>query len=385
MRKRLHRAETAVSGRLAAARAPARPAPPAGRPRAGLCPRAASANLARRREGSLVDSERGSGTAEAGGARPRGGGAAACRLCAALRDRGRDARRRGAGAAGLAPVHRAFRPALARGHRPPLRPRRPVSARRRGVLSPVWRRRLDRTRLAAGACAADPRSRRVGAHHRRADPARPAAGGRGGRPLRPEPARRRGPYPGRTGRRQPRMAAPAGRADAARRAFPAFSRLRDRPRPGRGVVGARRPHPGALRRRLRAGEPRGDHARLCRPVRRGAGRAAGGVLPHLPRRAAAAVRPGRARGDPDPGAAERHLFRTRLHRALSRLPVARGRGSDDRPRRRHGAHRLRAPAGAGAVAADGFRPSPTRWSWRRKAASARRAWSARCGRARSRW
>ena len=89
---------------------------------------------------------------------------------------------------------------------------------------------------------------------------------------------------------QPRIAAPAGRRQAAQRPLPAFLRLRDRPRPRRHLVGAGRPHPGAVRRRLRAGEPRRDHARLLRPLRRDARPSPGRLLPHLPRRAAGHVR-----------------------------------------------------------------------------------------------
>ena len=98
-----------------------------------------------------------------------------------------------------------------------------------------------------------------------------------------------GHLPAQPDRRQPRVAAAAGRRRAARRPLSALPRLRDRPRPGRHLVGARRPHPGALGRRLRAGEPRRDRARLLRPLRRGARPPAGRLLPHLPRRAAGAL------------------------------------------------------------------------------------------------
>ena len=60
-----------------------------------------------------------------------------------------------------------------------------------------------------------------------------------------------------------------------RRPLPAALRRRSRPRPGRPLVGAGRPHPGAVRRRLCAGEPAGDVARLSRPLQRHERRAAG--------------------------------------------------------------------------------------------------------------
>ena len=157
-----------------------------------------------------------------------------------------------------------------------------------------------------------------------------------------EPARRRGPPARPPDRRQPRMAAPAGRPHPARRPLPALPRLRARPRPGRRLVGARRPHPGALGRRLRAREPGRHLAHLLRPLRRGARPPPRRLLPHLPRCAPGPRRqPRRARRHPDAGAAHRHLLRARLDRPLPRLHAARRRGPDGRARPGHGAHRRR--------------------------------------------
>ncbi len=69
---------------------------------------------------------------------------------------------------------------------------------------------------------------------------------------------------GRGGRRQQRTFCAAARRDAAGRALAAPLRRRHRPRSRRPLVGARRPHAGAVGRRLRAGEPAGDLARLSR-------------------------------------------------------------------------------------------------------------------------
>ena len=189
--------------------------------------------------------------------------------CQACRTNLIDARR--GAAAGLAPVHRATsrpspRTELAR----PFRPRRPVSARCRRLLPALQRKRLDRARLAAEPYAGHrPRGRMAG-DRRRADPARRPAGAGGARPLRARAAGGRGaicrprwsrPTPNGCGRwsvLEPRVGQ-----------FPAFPRLRDRPRPRRLVVRARRPHPGALGRGLRAGKPHRHLAGLLRvPDRR---------------------------------------------------------------------------------------------------------------------
>ena len=61
-----------------------------------------------------------------------------------------------------------FARARARGARPPLRPRRPVPARRRRLLPPVRHRRLERARLAARARPGADRGGGVGAHRPRA-------------------------------------------------------------------------------------------------------------------------------------------------------------------------------------------------------------------------
>ena len=111
------------------------------------------------------------------------------------------------------------------------------------------------------------------------------------------------------------------------------------------MVGARRPHPGTLRRRLRAGEPRRDLEGLRRHQPHHERRAARRILPALPRQPLRPRRAGRlAHRSPDAGAAQRDLFRARLSRPLSRPAAAGGR----RPRRGGrpggGAHRRRAAA-----------------------------------------
>ena len=84
----------------------------------------------------------------------------------------------------------------------------------------------------------------------------------------------------------------------AERPFPAFLRLRARPRPGRQLVGAGRPHAGAVGRRLRAGEPRRHDARAVRHLWRDACPSARRLLPPLPRRAASAWPPSRRAASP---------------------------------------------------------------------------------------
>jgi hypothetical protein len=145
--------------------------------------------------------------------------------------------------------------------------------------------------MAAGACAAaDRRGRMAGAIRGLAERAdllerivadiygREHAGG-----ARPAAARLIAGKPG--------IPAAAGRRRAGRRPFPAFLRLRARPRPGRPLVGAGRPHAGAVGRRLRAGEPRRHDARASRHLRRHHVPSARRLLPALPRRAGAADEP----------------------------------------------------------------------------------------------
>ena len=162
------------------------------------------------------------------------------------------------------------------------------------------------------------------------------------------------------------MAAPAGRRDAARRPLPALHRLRDRPRPRRHLVGARRPHPGAVRRRLRAGEPR-RHLAIFSDLyaETHVHRLAGFFRPFRDALQGLADDPRRPRRHPDARAAQRDLFRARLHRPLSRLHPARGRGPDRRERPGHGPHRRRPPAGQRALA-------PPRRRLRRPARARRR-------------
>ncbi len=80
--------------------------------------------------------------------------------------------------------------------------------------------------------------------------------------------RRRAGRRGRAARRRAHRLAGLPRRDARRqaagRALAAPLRRRHRPRPGRALVGARRPRPGAVRRRLCAGEPAGASRRPFR-------------------------------------------------------------------------------------------------------------------------
>ena len=128
----------------------------------------------------------------------------------------------------------------------------------------------------------------------------------------------------------------------------------------RPLVGAQRPHAGAVGRRLRAREPARALARHARHLSRAQGRAAGAVLPGVPGRAVVAQPAGRfARLRAHAGADERDLFRARLSRALSRLPAGRRRGSHRARRRRVHPHRVRPQARrrAGAPARCRFRRS----------------------------
>ena len=147
------------------------------------------------------------------------------------------------------------------------------------------------------------------------------------------------------------ISAPAGRRRAAGRRAPAVLRRRSRAFRRRRMVGAGRPHAGALGRRLRAGEPARARARHAGHLSRAAGEPARAVLPGVPGRAFGAQPPGRfARMPADAGPDERDLFRARLSRPLSRLPAGRGRGPDRPRRRRVHPHRVRPQARRGAAA-----------------------------------
>ena len=166
----------------------------------------------------------------------------------------------------------------------------------------------------------------------------------------------------RADRRQSGIPASAGRRRAARRRASAHLRGRCRPRRRRPLVGARRPHAGAVRRGLRAREPARALARHARHLSRAVGvdRLAPFFQAFQARPVAAQPAgrwprlPAHARAD------ERDLFRARLSRALSRLPAGRGRRPDGARRRRLHPHRLRPAARRGAAA-------PARCRFRRSA------------------
>lgn len=182
-------------------------------------------------------------------------------------------------------------------------------------------------------------------------PARRPAGGDRRRHLRRQSAGAgRLPAAG-ADRRQSRIPALACRHQTGLRPLSAFLRLRDRPGTRRQLVGSRRQDAGSLGRRIRAGEPRRDDPRLLGYLRRDAGPPPRLLLRRLPRRAAGHETFGRRpHRRADAGARQRDLLRTRLHRPISRLHAARGRGSRRRQGPRHGAHRRRPEADRGALA-----------------------------------
>ena len=143
-----------------------------------------------------------------------------------------------------------------------------------------------------------------------------------------------------------------------------FYARRCRPLAGRALVGARRPHAGAVGRRLRAGEPARAVARHARHLSRSC---ASSASRRSSRRSRPSCRRSTASDDSprlraDARAAERDLFRARLSGALSRLPAGRGRGPDRARRRRVHPHRVR-PASAPRCCCAGSTPiSPIRWS-----------------------
>ena len=215
--------------------------------------------------------------------------------------------------------------------------------------------------MAAEPCAAADRRRGMAGARGRAGRARRVARGGAGRRLWAGNARARGPAAGRRHRRQSGVPAAAGRSGAARRRASAGLRRRCRPLARRRLVGARRPHAGALGRGLRAGEPHRDLARHARRLSRAQGPASCAVLPGVSGRAVRAQPAGRfPRLRAHAGADERDLFRARLSRALSRLPAGRRRGPDRARRRRLHPHGVRPQARRSA-------PAPPRRRLRRSA------------------
>ena len=146
---------------------------------------------------------------------------------------------------------------------------------------------------------------------------------------------------------------------------------RCRPRARRALVGARRPHAGAVGRRLRAGKPPGAVARLFQSLQVDERRARRAVLRGLPRQPARQRRPRRAADRPaDAGHLQRDLFRACDAGALSRLPAGRGRRSR-RQRRPHPYPHRRRPEAARRVCCAGSIPIfSIRWNSMRPRISA---------------
>ena len=224
-----------------------------------------------------------SGSREASKARPgqSARGAVDARLCPPAGHPRRIYRPGRRAARGLDPFLRCLRRAGACRNRAAFRRRRPASARSRRNLSRARRNR--RPALAAEPSAAPDRRGRLAAIDRRHRAARRIAGTGAARPLWRGPTGRRGRDPRGGDRRQHRISAPGLRHQAAGRAISQPLCRRCRPRARRALVGAGRPHPGALRRRLRAGKPAGAVARLHLALQIDECRAGGAVLRGVPR------------------------------------------------------------------------------------------------------
>ena len=183
----------------------------------------------------------------------------------------------------------------------------------------------------------------------------------------------------------PRFLAILPRRSSGRRSLPALVRRQPRTCAGRPSLGARRPHAGAVGRRLRAGESHRAGADAAGRVPRLSRAAAGPVLPHAARDAARASRP-HHRDNPrivllTPGPLQRNVLRARLPGALSRLHPGRGRRPD-------GARQPRLSQAARRAAAGGRDPAPAGRRLLRSAgaasatpSSASRVWCRPCARA----
>ena len=176
-------------------------------------------------------------------------------------------------------------PRCRRPNRAALRLRRPASARSRRHLSRA--RRDRRPAVAAQPSAAHHRRGRLAATDRRHRAARAIARNGAARSLWRGPAGRR--RRGACGRdcRQQRISARGLRHQTARRPLSSPLCRRCRPRPRRALVGAERPHPGAVGRRLRAGKSPGAVARLFQSLQVDECRARGAVLRGVPRQSCA--------------------------------------------------------------------------------------------------
>ena len=123
-----------------------------------------------------------------------------------------------------------------------------------------------------------------------------------------------------------RISAAGLRHQAARRALSQHLCRRRRPRTRRAMVGARRPHTGAVGCGLCAGKPPGAVARFRLALQVDECRARRALFRSFPRRAARQRRPRRAAHRlADARRIQRNLFRARDLGALSRLPAGRGR------------------------------------------------------------
>ena len=184
-------------------------------------------------------------------------------------------------ARGLDPVLRGLCRTDAWRYRAAFRLRRPASAGSRRDLSRARRNR--RAALAAEPSAASDRRGRVAAIDRRHRATRAIAGTGPERPLWRGPIGCRGRDAGGRHCRQHRISALGLRHQAAGRPLSQPVCRRCRPRARRALVGAGRPHPGAVRRRLRAGKPAGAVARLHHALQIDECRARGAVLRGVPR------------------------------------------------------------------------------------------------------
>src|SRR5271154_657018 len=226
---------------------------------------------------------------------------------------------------------------------PALRCRRPSHPQSRNVL-PRSRRDL-RTGLAAEPdAAADPRGGMARDRARRRATRR-AVGKGAVRRLRRGPSDRRGRSSRRRAQRLSRLRTRDARRQAAGQAVAAPVRRRYRAGTRRAMVGLGRPHAGAFRFGLRAGESLGRFPGLPVPLSRDERRAARALLPRIARGAEGERRAlGAADRNIYARPVERDLFRAGLSRALSRLSAGGGRGSRDAGRPRVRAHDRRPQA-----------------------------------------
>ncbi len=210
-------------------------------------------------------------------------------------------------------------------------------------------------------------------HRRRRHAARRTARSGAAGHLRAQPFGRGRRAAGFGHRRLPGLPAAAHRRAAQGRALHPALRRRSRSWPRRQVVGARRPHAGAVGLRLRSGQPPRAVANLAQSLPRHERRAARALLRGVSRRAHRASRAiGPAHLPADAWPLQRNLFRAGLSRALPRPAARRG-------RRPHGARRPRACPHDRRAEARRRHPAPHRLRFRRPA-RAQRALQARRGR-----